>query len=50
MPDSLFQGVSAFPLTPITSTGVDEVSYAALVERLQAELLRVPLEPFEPLS
>ncbi|WP_228496653.1 dihydrodipicolinate synthase family protein [Pseudoclavibacter sp. VKM Ac-2888] len=36
MSDSLFEGVSAFPLTPVTSTGIDAGSYAALVERLQS--------------
>ncbi len=31
---SLFTGLSAFPLTPITESGIDEVAFAGLIERL----------------
>lgn len=32
----MFTGLSAFPLTPLTETGIDETAFAALVGRLAA--------------
>lgn len=32
----MFAGLSAFPLTPVTEDGIDEVAFAGLVERLAA--------------
>ncbi|WP_285904346.1 hypothetical protein [Streptomyces malaysiensis] len=36
MPMPMFTGLSAFPLTPLTETGIDETAFAALVDRLAA--------------
>jgi 4-hydroxy-tetrahydrodipicolinate synthase len=32
--DSLFTGLSAFPLTPLRGEGIDEDAYTGLIERL----------------
>lgn len=34
--ENLFSGLSAFPLTPMNETAIDEVAFAGLVERLAA--------------
>ncbi|MFG2579736.1 hypothetical protein [Streptomyces malaysiensis] len=32
----MFTGLSAFPLTPLTETGIDETAFATLIGRLAA--------------
>ncbi|MFD0651470.1 hypothetical protein [Streptomyces malaysiensis] len=36
MPMPMFTGLSAFPLTPLTETGIDGTAFATLVGRLAA--------------
>jgi hypothetical protein len=34
--ETVFSGLSAFPLTPLNETGIDEARFVRLIERLNA--------------